>query len=124
MTTRRLVHLELHTGDLGRARAFYEGLLARRFEAIGTSGSPYLTMDLGGVGGGVVECGTSRPLWLPYVDVEDVEAATALARELGAMVLLEPREGPAGWRSVVADPAGGEIGLWRSKEHRVGFAHT
>jgi predicted enzyme related to lactoylglutathione lyase len=114
--TRRLVHLELHTGDLARARAFYEGLLGRRFEAVGANGNPYLTMDLGGgVGGGVVECGTSRPLWLPYVDVEDVEAATALARELGAVVLLEPREGPAGWRSVVAEPAGGEIGLWEPK---------
>jgi predicted enzyme related to lactoylglutathione lyase len=30
-------------------------------------------------------------------------------------VLLGPREGPAGWRSVIADPAGGEVGLWRSK---------
>ena len=38
----------------------------------------------------------------------DVAAATERARALGASVLLEPREGPAGWRSVVAAPAGGE----------------
>jgi hypothetical protein len=30
-------------------------------------------------------------------------------------VLLEPREGPAGWRSVVATPAGGEIAFWQQK---------
>jgi hypothetical protein len=30
-------------------------------------------------------------------------------------VLLEPREGPAGWRSVVAAPAAGEIALWQPK---------
>jgi hypothetical protein len=36
--------------------------------------------------------------------------------ELGAGVLLPPREGPAGWRSVVATPAGGEIAFWQQKE--------
>ena len=30
-------------------------------------------------------------------------------------VLLEPREGPAGWRSVVATPEGGEIAFWQPK---------
>ena len=34
---------------------------------------------------------------------------------LGASVLLEPREGPAGWRSVVAAPASAEIALWQPK---------
>ena len=34
---------------------------------------------------------------------------------LGAAVLLEPREGPAGWRSVVAIPAAGEIAFWEAK---------
>jgi len=30
-------------------------------------------------------------------------------------VLFEPREGPAGWRSVVSTPAGGEIAFWQQK---------
>jgi len=34
---------------------------------------------------------------------------------VGAAVLLEAREGPAGWRSVVATAAGGEIALWQQK---------
>jgi hypothetical protein len=33
-------------------------------------------------------------------------------------VLLEPREGPSGWRSVVAARDGGEIALWQQKEWR------
>jgi hypothetical protein len=33
-------------------------------------------------------------------------------------VLLAPREGPAGWRSVLATPAGGEIALWQQKGWR------
>ena len=67
------------------------------------------------LGGGIVECETRRPLWLPYVEVPDVREATERARALGAAVLLEPREGPAGWRSVVAVPAGGEIAFWQPK---------
>src|ERR671920_665823 len=47
-------------------------------------------------------------LWLPYVEVADVGEATERARALGAAVVLEPREGPAGWRSVVAAAPAGE----------------
>ena len=60
-----------------------------------------------------MECGTERPLWLPYVQVRDLAAATERARSLGAAVLLEPREGPAGSRSVVAAPGAGELAFWQ-----------
>lgn len=43
---------------------------------------------------------------------------TDRARRLGASVLLEPREGPAGWRSVLATREGGEIALWQPKRGR------
>src|SRR5215467_11652813 len=36
-------------------------------------------------------------------------------RRLGAAVLLEPREGPSGWRSVVSSPVAGEVALWQAK---------
>lgn len=112
-----VVHLELHTGDLPRARALYAALCGWRPEEVETrDGGTYLALDAGGgVGAGIVECGARRPLWVPYVEVADVDRATERARSLGASVLLEPREGPAGWRSVVATAAGGEIALWRSK---------
>jgi predicted enzyme related to lactoylglutathione lyase len=76
----------------------------------------YLATDLGGgVGGGIVECGAVPARWLPYVSVSDIRAATAQAIRLGARVMLDPREGPAGWRSVLIEPAGGEIALWQPK---------
>jgi len=65
--------------------------------------------------GGIVECSASHPGWLPYVEVDEIRAVTARARSLGAAVLLEPREDPAGWRSVLAEPAGGEVALWQPK---------
>jgi predicted enzyme related to lactoylglutathione lyase len=114
-----VVHLELHTADLPEARALYAQLCGWRAERIDAGCGSYLSLELGGgIGGGVVECGTERPLWLPYVEVGEIAAATERARGLGAAVLLEPREGPAGWRSVVATPAGGEIAFWQQKEHR------
>jgi uncharacterized protein len=111
-----VVHLELHTGDLRCARAFYAQLCDWRADRIDTRHGSYLALELGGeLGGGIVECATERPLWLPYVEVSEINKATDRARTLGAAVLLEAREGPAGWRSVVATPAGGEIAFWQRK---------
>jgi predicted enzyme related to lactoylglutathione lyase len=111
-----VVHLELHTGDLPGARRFYEELCGWPAERIDSRHGSYLALDLGrALGGGIVECGTQRAMWLPYVEVTRIDAATEHARRLGASVLLEPREGPAGWRSVVATPAGGEIAFWQGK---------
>jgi hypothetical protein len=113
---RPLAHLELHTADLGGARSFYSELLGWRPELIEAAERSYLALDLGeGPSGGIVECGTERALWLPYVSVPKVDSATAEAERLGGSVLLAPREGPAGWRSVVRAPDGGEIAFWQSK---------
>jgi predicted enzyme related to lactoylglutathione lyase len=117
-SSKPLVHLELHTGDLPRACEFYSRLCGWRSERIDTGCGSYLALALGaGFGGGVVECETQRPLWLPYVEVTEISEATRRAGELGASVLLEPREGPAGWRSVITEPAGAEIAFWQPKEH-------
>jgi predicted enzyme related to lactoylglutathione lyase len=111
-----VVHLELHTANLSRACAFYTQLLGWRTEQIDARSGSYLALELGrGIEGGVVECDTERPLWLPYVEVGDLAETTERARQLGASVLLEPREGPAGWRSVLVAQAGAEIALWQPK---------
>ena len=116
MTPRPVVHLELHTANLARACAFYTRLCGWRAERIQAGPRAYQALEWdGGIGGGVVECGTERPAWLPYVEVARVDDATERALQLGAGVLLEPREGPAGWRSVVAVPDGAELALWQPK---------
>jgi len=110
-----VAHLELHTADAERAGAFYSRLCGWRPERVSCPAGSYVRLDLGAIGGGMVECGTSRALWLPYVEVPEIDHATGRARELGASVLLEPREGPGGWRSVVAAPDCGEVALWQPK---------
>jgi predicted enzyme related to lactoylglutathione lyase len=123
MTSRQsspVVHLELHTGDLPRARALYAELCGWRPERIETRAGSYLSLEFGGgLGGGIVECPVRGPVWLPYVEVDEIAVATDRARELGASVLLEPREGPAGWRSVVRTAVGGELAFWQSKARRL-----
>ncbi len=95
---RPVVQLELHTGDHARASAFYAKLLCWRQELIEAGSGSYLALGLGGgFGGGIVECGTVRP------------------RQLGASVLLAPREGPAGWRSVISARHCGELAIWQPK---------
>jgi predicted enzyme related to lactoylglutathione lyase len=94
---RPVVHLELHTGDHARASAFYAKLLCWRQELIEAGSGSYLALGLGGgFGGGIVE-------------------STERTRQLGASVLLAPREGPAGWRSVISAPQCGELAIWQPK---------
>ena len=113
-----VVHLELHTGNLEAAQAFYSALCGWRAERVDTCTGSYHALTLaggGGIGGGMVECSTRRAVWLPYVEVPEIVTATERARAAGARVILAPREGPAGFRSVVATTAGGEVALWQQK---------
>ena len=111
-----VVHLELHTGNLSRACAFYTRLFGWRAERIDVGACSYLALELGGeLEGGVVERDLEHPAWLPYVEVPHIAEATERAQLLGAAVLLELREGPAGWRSVVSVPDGAAVALWQPK---------
>ena len=100
--SRPVVHLELHTGDLPGASAFYSELCGWRPEWIHAGGGSYLALDMGRrQGGGIVECTTAQPLWLPVRRGARDRRRDGPRAQLGASVLLGPREGPAGWRSVV-----------------------
>jgi predicted enzyme related to lactoylglutathione lyase len=114
--TNPVVHLELRTGNLPRACAFYTRLFGWRADTIHVGSQSYLALALGDrIEGGVAESDTEDSLWLPYVECADVTRVTERARRLGASVLLEPREGPAGWRSVVTAPASAPVALWQPK---------
>jgi predicted enzyme related to lactoylglutathione lyase len=120
-----VVHLELHTRDLPQASALYAELCGWGPEWVEMREGSYLSLQLAdALGGGIVECGIRSPLWLPYVEVSEIARATNRADKLGASVLLEPREGPAGWRSVVVTPSGGEIAFWQPKALRPSMRGT
>jgi predicted enzyme related to lactoylglutathione lyase len=106
-----LVHLELHTPNLGAARDFLRGVVGWRSREVATRTSPYVSVDLG-LSGGIVACGTPTAMWLPYVEVDDVDEATDRARAHGACTVLAPRSGPQGRRSVVRSPSAGDLAFW------------
>ena len=115
-TLNPVVHLELHTGNLARASTVYTQLFGWQAETIEVVHRTYVSLALGGgIEGGLVEHDGERSVWLPYVEVADVGEVTERARRLGAAVLLEPREGPVGWRSILAVPSGARIALWQPK---------
>src|SRR5215216_559014 len=108
-----VIHLELHTGDLPGAVAYYGQLLGWRPERIRAGNGSYLTLGMGDrVGGGIVECEAEHPLWVPHVVVPDVEGTTNRAERLGSEILIDPREGPHGTRSVISAPHGGDLGFF------------
>jgi predicted enzyme related to lactoylglutathione lyase len=50
--------------------------------------------------------------WVPYVQVDDVDAASAKATSLGATIVQDKTDGPAGTAVVIADPAGAHLALF------------
>jgi hypothetical protein len=114
------VHVELNTTDAAKAKAFYGSLFDWKLEDVpmGPGGS-YTMINVGeGTGGGLMQHPvTGAPsTWLAYVLVDDIAAATKKAQSLGATVAKDVTEIPgAGWFSIIVDPTGAALGLWKSK---------
>ena len=55
-------------------------------------------------------------MWLAYVNVDDVAAATQKAKSLGATVMREVTEVPnVRSFSIIVDPTGAMLGLWQER---------
>lgn len=50
--------------------------------------------------------------WVPYVQVEDLDVAVDKAVSLGAAVVADKADGPAGTAVTIADPGGALVALW------------
>jgi predicted enzyme related to lactoylglutathione lyase len=115
------VHVELHTNDLAKAKAFYSKLFGWKLQDMPMpGGGSYTMIDVGeGTGGGMMTAQPpgSPPRWQAYIGVDDVAASTRNARELGAKIMMDKTEvGEAGWMSVITDPTGATIALWQPKQ--------
>ena len=113
------VHVELNTSDLAKAKQFYGSLFGWKLEDMPMpgGGGSYTMISVGeGTGGGMMSMlppGTP-PHWLAYVGVDDVQASTARAKQLGATVLQDVMKvGDYGTMSVIKDPTGAVIAMWQ-----------
>ena len=114
------VHVELSTTDLDKAKTFYGKLFDWKLEDVPMPGGSYTMIGVGqGTGGGMMK----QPIpgapssWLAYVEVDDIAAATQKAKSLGATVMTDVTEvKDMGWLSLITDPTGAALGLWKSKK--------
>jgi uncharacterized protein len=113
------VHVELSTTDVGKAKDFYGKLFKWTLEDVPMDGSTYTMIKVGeGTGGGIMQqmVPGAPSMWLAYVDVDDIAAATKQAKDLGATVMRDVTEVMgAGWLSIIVDPTGAVLGLWKAK---------
>jgi len=111
------VHVELSTTDVGKAKDFYGKLFQWTLEDVPMDGAAYTMIKVGeGTGGGMMKqmMPGAPSAWLAYVEVDDIAAATKRAKELGATVMRDVTEVMgAGWLSIIVDPTGAALGLWK-----------
>jgi predicted enzyme related to lactoylglutathione lyase len=114
------VHVELMSTDVGKAKSFYGKLFDWKLEDMPMPDkTTYTLVQVGeGTGGGLMKnpIPGAPSMWMPYVLVDDLAAATAKAKSLGGTIMKEATEVEGmGTFTIVTDPAGGMIGLWETK---------
>jgi hypothetical protein len=116
------VHVELSTTDVGKAKAFYGKLFGWELEDVPMGTDTYTMIGVGeGTGGGMMKhpMPGAPSAWLAYVRVDDIAAATQKAKSLGATVVKDVTEVMgAGHFSIISDPTGAMLGLWKPTQAR------
>jgi predicted enzyme related to lactoylglutathione lyase len=124
----RFTWYELMSTDPVAAKAFYSNVVGWGTQDMSMPGMTYtlLTVDEIPVAGLMELPEQARqagapPSWLGYVAVDDVDATTDKAKGLGGSVHMPPMDIPdIGRFSVIADPQGAVLGLFRWTDPNAG----
>jgi predicted enzyme related to lactoylglutathione lyase len=109
---------DLSTPDAEASKAFYGGLFGWEFEDNPIpEGGVYVMARLGGrAAAAMFETSERHPAWASYVTVDDADAITDRARELGANVLAEPFDVmDVGRMATLQDPTGAVFCVWQPR---------
>jgi predicted enzyme related to lactoylglutathione lyase len=113
--------VDLATPDLDTSKAFYGTLFGwDALEGPPESGGYTMFQKSGkNVAGGMkIMMEGQPPAWMTYVNVDDADATTDLAKKAGATVFVEPMDVmDVGRMAVFADTTGAAIGLWQPRAH-------
>jgi predicted enzyme related to lactoylglutathione lyase len=118
------VHVELASTDVAKSKQFYARLFDWKLEDMPMPEGTYTVIGVGdtkggGSGGGMMQhpMPGAPSMWMAYVLVDDIQASTKKAQELGATVMREvtPVQ-DMGWFSIIVDPTGAHLGLWQTKQ--------
>lgn len=118
--------VDLMARDMGAAEAFYGNLFGWKAVQQDTHGGlPYAQLEQDGRAvAGLGEMNDAMKaqgipaMWNSYINVDDVEAATARAKELGGTIVMPVTKAvEAGWMSIITDPTGAMVCLWQKNQH-------
>ena len=113
---------ELATRDADTARDFFTRLLGWDTDTMEVQGTPYTLFQAGDLQAGGLfqmteEWGDMAPHWMPYIAVDDVDAAKARVEALGGTVHFGPHEAPGVGRFIlIEDPTGARVSLITMEE--------
>lgn len=107
---------EVATPDAEAAKAFYTALFDAKAEAIEAPGTVYYVLKQGETSiGGIMQMNAQwqgiPPHWMPYFQVDDTDAAVAIAQEAGGKVMVPAFDTPFGRISVMTDPSGASFSV-------------
>jgi predicted enzyme related to lactoylglutathione lyase len=107
---------ELYTGDVEKAKQFYKQVFGWDSKTEDMGGQPYTMFSLGGQSiTGTMQTENMPPNWHEYFAVADCKESTEKAKQLGAKVMVDCTEIPAGIFSILGDPNGAVFGLIQNK---------
>jgi uncharacterized protein len=109
------VHVEIPTGDTGKAQEFWGSLFDWQFQAYEGSPSEYLMTQITEQAGAAIykPDGATQGLRV-YFDVDDINAGAGRVRELGGEAGDATPVPSMGWFAICKDIEGNEFGLWQS----------
>jgi predicted enzyme related to lactoylglutathione lyase len=113
--------VDLMTPDVAAAAKFYGEIFGWSHSEIPDAGGYgfFFLRDKMVSGVGPMMGGDVRTTWSSYVNVDDADKTTELARAAGATVVAEPMDVfESGRMAFFLDPTGAAIGLWQPKEHK------
>ncbi len=113
----KFVWFEHMSGDIPKARAFYDALFNWNTEAMKMSGQTYYMIHNGhdGIGGYRSAPAGASSQWVSYLSVLDVDATFATAIKAGAKSQMPPTNfGDVGRGASITDPTGAPFSIWKT----------
>jgi uncharacterized protein len=114
------VHVELMSTDVDKAKSFFGELFDWTLEDMPIGDMTYTMIRVGeGTGGGMMKnpIPNAPSMWVAYVLVDDLAAASAKVKSLGGKIMKDITEVPgAGSFVIITDPTGAMLGLWQQKK--------
>ncbi len=114
----KFVWFEHVSNEPAKARAFYQSLIGWSVQDVPMGGQPYAMIMNGSdsIGGFRTAAPGMASHWLSYLSVPDVDKSHAVAVAAGAKSEMDPMAAGPGRASVITDPTGAMVSLWKGAD--------